>query len=699
MSNLIKQFIFRHRLNKCHRRYEQTAEKLRDPYQQWIAQNESKQKTGKRNVCKFQIEDFSLTDFAEMIKGKTDAAVGLPDDWFSLCLCEGIYSMPTADWEDCFAKKTSIGLIYADEDMTDESSGARYGAWFKPDYSPDTLLSFFYFGSLLFLNGKVVKRALREFGLSLKEDECNDRQCLYDFILFYTEFLQSDGLQIKHIPQVLFHGKGEKYQPEDPQKPEVVNENAYWGFEPAYDVCKLAAIKRRGYSAHMKETEHAGKKYHIPVYDIEKKSGHKPLVSVIIPSKDNPEVLETCIRSIYEKTAYSDYEVVVVDNGSSEENRAKIDVLKDEYGFRYLYEPMEFNFSKMCNLGVSASKGAYILLLNDDMEILQPDWLDIMVGQAGVDGVGAVGAKLLYPDSDIIQHVGISSMWDGVGPSHKLLKEHDSGQDYYYGRNVLPYDMIGVTAACLMVSRVKYSETGGFSEDIAVSYNDVDFCFTLYDLGYRNVIRNDVVLYHHESLSRGNDAVSDIKWERLLSEKKDIYERHPRLKGNDPYYNPNLAGYKHKYFCNYLYPYEKSDCYNQIKHYKGNSLKEWNNECLIITLEHARLARRLNLNDEKKVYWLEGWAYVLNMDSSRYKRTLLLIDEAERMYEVSVFDRYRQDVVDILPEQVNVGLSGFSCRIKREDLPQGEYRVALLYRDMCSRQRLYRECDKKLIVE
>lgn len=706
MSNPIKQAVFEYQLNKCHKLYAQTIEKLSDPYKMWIHDIESGQETGGK--CKFgngEIVGISFKEFAAFIRENGKADLMIPKGWFAICSGEGTYEMPSVKWQYLFEASSDTGLIYADEDFRDEATGQRYGAWFKPDYSPDTLLSFFYFGSLLFLQGTAVHKALKEFELSLPGNSCTDRQCLYDFILYYTEYLKKENMKAEHIPQVLFHGKGNHYEPEDPKKPEVVNEGAYWGYEPEYDVCKMAAIGRRGYAAHMREAEHAGRIYHIPVFEVHKSeekstdqaAANVPLVSVIIPSKDNAEVLATCIRSIYEKTAYPAFEIILVDNGSNEENQKKIGKLKETCQFTYLYGPMPFNFSKMCNIGVSHAKGDYILLLNDDMEILQPDWLDVLVGQAGIEGVGAVGAKLLYPDSDIIQHVGITNL--RVGPAHKLLKEHDSIGDYYYGRNVLPYDMIGVTAACLLVSREKYLEAGSFCEDIAVSYNDVDFCFSLYDLGYRNVIRNDVVLYHHESLSRGDDAMSETKWDRLLHEKDFVYERHPALKGKDPYYNPNLAGFKHKYFCSFLYPYEQRNCFNQVKEFKGNIPAEWHNDCLTITLEHARLERKLDLEEEKDIYWLEGWAYVLNMDNSRYKRVLLLIDEREQTYEVTLHDRYRQDVVDILPEQINVGLSGFSCRIKREDLKPGQYKVALLYKDRCSRQRLYKECDKKLTVE
>ena len=668
MSNPIKKLIFDYQLKKCHKNYAQTAKYLSDPYALWIEENES----GKKRMV-------------------------LPDAWFVLSLCDGEVVMPTVKYRELFETDSDVGLIYADEDMMDVNTQARYGAWFKPDYSPDTLLSFFYMGSVIFINRALAKEAYASFEPALPDDETDERQKAYDFLLYYTEFLQKKNKKIAHISEVLFHGKGTSFQPEDPKNPEVVNKAAYWGYEANYDACKLAAFERRGIQAKMREVVHADTVYHIPEYVVYEETENAPKVSIVIPSKDNVDVLTTCISSICKKTLYPNYEIILVDNGSSEENREKLVTLQEQYDFSYIYEPMSFNFSKMCNQGVAQATGEYILLLNDDMEILQPDWLNILVGQASLEGVGAVGAKLLYPETDLIQHVGISSMW--VGPTHKLIKKSDSSADYYYGRNVLPYNMIGVTAACLLVEKSKYEACGGFGEEIAVSYNDVDFCFTLYDLGYRNIVRNDVVLFHHESLSRGNDAISAEKWIRLLEEKEHVYNKHPQIKERDPYYNVNLSGAKPGYFCNHLYPYEMRENYNRIIEYSGEILSEWHNECLCITLEHARLELKMTLLEEQDVYWLEGWSYVLNMDNSRYSRSLLLIDDDGHIVEAGFYDRYRQDVVDILPEQVNVGIAGFSCRIKREDLHSGEYRVALLYKDRCSRQRLYKECDRKLVVE
>ena len=708
MSRSVRQILFDYQLNKCHADHEKRLDRLSDPYGMWIAEIEEKGQSEKSYI---KVPDGG----ADNTEDKKKICITDCGDSWMITTGAGYAGMPYGRYEDYFSGHPDCALIYADEDMVDESRGdkGRFGPFMKPDYSPDTLLSFFYMGSQVFVqkehfekafamycealrDGKIgfaewnVDLALIQGGLKTKAQMDRlicDRRSLYELILYFTEYISGHDLTVAHIPQILFHGSGSSWQAEDPKRPEAVNPNAYWGYTEEYDSCKINAMARRGILG--KLVEHGG--YSRPVFDV---TGDH-LISIVIPSKDHVDVLATCLRSIYDKTQGVRYEIIVVDNGSNDDNRGKIQKLQEVYPFSYLYHPMDFNFSAMCNLGVAQAKGDYILLLNDDMEILQSDWLSIMLGQALQTHVGAVGAKLLYPGTDRIQHAGITNLW--VGPAHKLLKETDS-VDYYYGRNRLSYDMIGVTAACLLVAKDKYEQVGGFCEDIAVSYNDVDFCFSLYDHGYYNVIRNDVVLYHHESISRGDDALSESKWNRLLHEKDFVYERHPALNGKDPFYNPGLAGFKHKYFCSYLYPYEQRLAKNEIHQFRGQIKKEWYNNCLTVTIEHIRLERRLNLTDEVDVYWIEGWAYVLGMDNARYSCQLILTDENGSRFTVTPFERYRPDVVDILPEQNGVALAGFSARLRREDLHPGSYGVSVLFRDRCSRQRLFKECEEILTV-
>jgi len=718
MANPLKKIIFDYQLNKCHKDYEKRIIYLGNPYGRFIESVEGK-------------KDKTYIGTLEGSKNRevTSKVIGM-GDMVMVVLGEGYAELPFGKFEHSFDDR-KLAFAYCDEDCFDSCVELRYGPYMKPDYSPDTLLSFFYVGSLLFFSKKYLDEAVDKYkdnyksgktGYSLLTfDELNvptTKKDLYDFLLFFTEYCEEKELLIKHIPQVLFHRPYGELTLENPKEPEFVCKENYWGYEETYNSCKENAFFRRGIEASLKkltrenkivvgngieneietenetgiETEIVTETYFVPAYPVL----DNKLVSIVIPSKDNVDVLTTCIKSVYEITNYKNFEIILVDNGSSEENKEKLQQLKEKYPFQYIYEPMTFNFSKMCNLGVSHAKGEYILLLNDDMEILQSDWLEILLGQAMIPHVGAVGAKLLYPNTSRIQHAGITNLW--VGPAHMLLKEDDS-IDFYYGRNVLPYDMIGVTAACLMVSKEKYEEVGGLCEDIAVSYNDVDFCFSLFDHGYFNVARNDVVLYHHESISRGDDTLSDEKWDRLLHEKDFVYSRHKSLEGKDPFHNPNLAGFKSKYFCSFLYPYEERLARNSLKPFNKAIPESWYNNCLTETVEHIRLERKLNLTDEIDVYWIEGWAYVLGMDSSRYRKTLILEDESGNKFEVEPFERLRSDVVDILPEQVNVALSGFSARLRKEDLKKGAYQVSILFRDRCSRQCLYKVCEEKLVVE
>jgi len=255
-------------------------------------------------------------------------------------------------------------------------------------------------------------------------------------------------------------------------------------------------------------------------------------ISIIIPSKDNHESLARCINSIREKSSYDNYEIIIVDNGSSDTNRSR------HLADRYVYDRFPFNFSKMCNMGAEKATGDFLLFLNDDTEVITNDWMEVMAAYAQEDNIGAVGAKLYYPESEIIQHCGIINIQPG--PVH-CFAEFSDDKELYFGRNRYTYDVSAVTAACMMIKRDKFR---GFDENFAVAYNDVDLCFSLIDEGYYNVIVNDVTLYHYESLSRGNDSVDPEKLKRLALEKAKLFNKHRNFSGNDRFYNVNLTWHK-----------------------------------------------------------------------------------------------------------------------------------------------------------
>ena len=555
-----------------------------------------------------------------------------------------------------------VMIAYGDEDCLD-ANGRRCDPWFKPDWSPDTLDSFQYFGHFFAVRKSLLADVPREEWESCLTD-CSSPAC-HKLLLKLTRKVTDarwigaadDRKAIAPMGMVLIHMKEQK---ED-----------------------VSAQMWR-----VPDTEAAG-------------TVRTDTVSAVIPSKDNPDVLEVCLKSMCGKTvrkadgAAVELEILVVDNGSSPENRRRLENMARQYGFCYLYEPMPFNFSRMCNLGAARASGRFLLFLNDDMEIIDGMWLLRLLEKARLPHVGAVGAKLLYPHSDLIQHAGITNIQ--AGPAHKLLKLSDENS-YYHGQNRHIYDMIGVTAACLILEMRKFEEAGRLYEEMAVAYNDVDLCFSLHERGYYNVLRNDVTLYHHESLSRGDDNRSDEKWIRLLQEKDTLYRRHPGLKSYDPFYSRNLAGHANDYHANFMYEFERHDHYTKVRRWKGQEPVKWENGCLTVNVEHGRLEKKLELSYRDDVYWIEGWSYVLGMDNCRYRRTLLLHGSRGAIYEVQVLTRYREDVAAVLPGERNVELAGFVCRIPSWALPEDTYTIAMLARDMCSCQKLYRKTEKSFTI-
>ncbi len=628
---IIKEKIQRKLNSICYENYLKELERQKDPYRQWYLRHEDwKEK-------RYPDPDPDIVLFADRHGSVEAQAAGLVTDFFR--------------------RHPWVRIAYGDEDCLDEA-GRRYAPWFKPEWSPDTLESFSYFGHFFAVHKSLLADLPREDWEPYLTD-CDSGGC-HSLLLTLTRKVTdqdwiraNDGQKaIASISKVLIHMKSDLHQN---QKTDAT---AYHGGQP------------------------------VPAGE---------LISVVIPSKDNPDVLKVCLSSLRERTGPGGLllEIIVVDNGSSPENKAVLEQMAVQYDFRYLYEPMPFNFSRMCNLGISRAEGSFLLLLNDDMEIIDPLWLVRLWEKARLAHVGAVGAKLLYPGSDLIQHVGITNL--KVGPAHKLLKMTDENS-YYHGQNRHTYDMIGVTAACLMVERRKYEEAGRLYEGMAVSYNDVDFCFALYELGYYNVLRNDVVLYHHESLSRGDDNLSDEKWARLLQEKETLYVRHPSLRGYDPFYSRNLAGISNVYNADFMYEFEKMDHYVKVRRWKKPEPLQWENGCLMVHVEHGRLERRLEITDKDEVYWIEGWSYVLGMDNCRYRRSLLLHGWKGGIYEVQVLTRYRKDVRAVLPDQTNVDLAGFVCRIPKSALPEDTYTISMLARDRCSHQKLYQKTDKSFTI-
>lgn len=468
-------------------------------------------------------------------RATNDGIKAAKGEFVALCDCDDLYA-PNALYE--IAKKlnedNTLDYIYSDEDKISEDGTVRRDPFFKPDWSPETFMSYMYTCHL-----SVYRRTLLEELSGLRPGFEGSQD--YDLVLRVME----KTTHIGHVPKILYHWRMRKESTANAMtaKPYVMKATVR---------AKEEALERRG---------QVGKLTLLPEisqYRVTYIPKGTPSVSIVIPSKDNPEVLGMCLTSISKNTDYGNYEVVIIDNGSSMENKKKIEDMVSgiEHAgtmkkIMYSHQPMEFNFSRMCNIGAKNASGEFLLFLNDDIEISEAvkqnpnltapvnQWLSILTGQAQVSYTGAVGCKLYYPGGIQFQHAGVLNL--PIGPGHCLYNMGDD-LNYYYGRNLLDYNFSAVTGACLMVERKKFDEAGGFDEELVVAYNDVALCFRLVELGYYNVLRNDIALVHHESVSRGLDRASEEKEERRKYEMKKLYEKHPKFFGGyDPCYNPNLV--------------------------------------------------------------------------------------------------------------------------------------------------------------
>lgn len=693
----------------CLLRYAQEVRRQQNPYAEWIKEENNK--------------SYDNTGVGQEIEVNGWQTIRVPEtDIVLLCYGQGILDRSAIEKiKLCFDKNNKCVIAYADEDFYWENLSRRMQPWFKPCYSPDTLLSFNYWGYLLAVKADVLSAVLSGQGMQERMKQGKQSVRFYDLCLALEEAaMRRSGLEgismqesICHIDGVLYHHAYKmsaelQKRVEECAEPEeqfrIVEqslikelENGYYliGAGAEYVQVREAALERRGIRCSLLNGGDPSL-YHI-IYDTsisgrerciraQNEVRHIPphhVVSVVIPSKDHPDVLRRCLESFRDKTDYQYYEWIVVDNGSNEENRAKLEVIQREFGFEYIYEKMDFNFSKMCNMGVERATGDLILLMNDDIEIIEHSWLRRMAGQALRPHIGAVGAKLWYADTQNIQHTGITNM--EIGPSHKLITFPDD-RDYYYGRNRVTYNVIGVTAACLMVDRKKYKEVGGLDETMAVAYNDVDFCFKLIEAGYYNVQRNDVVLYHHESLSRGLDEEDGSKWERLLMEKENLYAKHPQMRGQDIFYHRALIDNASDYGCNYKFPYEEHLLTMTVETLEPRSTKGWNTNSLRLTVDRAEVQHKIHA-DEPDILRIMGWCYIPGADNARYDKRVLLqrVDdangaggEAGQDYAAVPADWYRKDVEAILPMERNIGLAGFVLRVLKKDILAGTYRIGMV---------------------
>lgn len=406
-------------------------------------------------------------------------------------------------------QQPDVDILYSDEDKI-TPQGQYVAPFFKPDWSPD-----YFHGCMYTCHLGVYRTALvREIGgFRSAYDGAQD----WDLMLRLSEKTQ----RIHHIPQILYHWR-------------ITETSVTSGAEAkpwAYEAAKRALTdmtQRSPYPGYVEETSEIG------FYRVRRELVQQPLVSIIIPSAGTPMVdgsrshLENCLESVVKKSTYPNIELIVVDGYDIPPDT--LDKVK-EFGVELVRCDEPFNFSRRINAGVAHSQGDIVLLLNDDIEVITPDWIESMLELAQQSAIGAVGAKLLFPDN-LVQHAGVIIIDGRPGHAFYQLQSDHPG---YYCATKINRNYLCVTGACLMLRRSAFDEVNGLDDVFPLSYNDVDFCLKLHQAGYRNVCTPFAQLIHHGSASRDAAVMPEE-----LATFQDRWQTYLDGLGSDPYYNPNL---------------------------------------------------------------------------------------------------------------------------------------------------------------
>ena len=412
-----------------------------------------------------------------------------------------------------------VQIIYSDEDKIDEV-GNRSDPHFKPDWNPDLFLSQNYIAHLVVYRRELVNRigGFRE-GLEGSQD--------HDLLLRCLRHVNDS--EIVHVPSVLYHWRmvqgSTALASQEKDYTTSAGVKALRDFFVAQD--RLDVGVEAGFLPNTYRV-----RYPIPQPE--------PLVTILIPTKDKLEFLEPCVRSILERTTYKTYEIIVLDNESSEPETLEFlgHISREDQRVRILQYHHPFNFPAINNYGVHHARGAFVALVNNDTEVISPDWLTEMIGHAIRPGIGCVGAKLYY-DDDTIQHAGVILGIGGVaGHGHKYFPRHAHG---YFSRLRLCQNLSAVTAACLVVRKAIYDQVGGMDEnELTIAFNDVDFCLKVREAGYLNLWTPYAELYHHESQTRGKEDTPE-KIARSNREIAFMKAKWGEKLLRDPYYSRNLT--------------------------------------------------------------------------------------------------------------------------------------------------------------
>ena len=411
--------------------------------------------------------------------------------------------------------------LYTDEDKVTTELDEHFQPHLKPDFNLDLLRSNNYICHFFVVRRSIVEKA---GGFRKEFDGAQD----YDFIFRCTE----NAREVLHVPEILYHWRTHKASTADNPASKM------YAFEAGKRAIE-ANLERTGTKGVVSHTQDLGF-YHVK-YPVQ----GKPLVSVIIPNKDEKETLQTCMEMLNNNTSYQNFEIIIIENNSTTDEifRYYKELSKDPR-IHLLRWGKEFNYSAINNFGVAHAKGEYLLFLNNDIKSINPDWMEELLGVCQRPEVGGVGAKLLYPD-DTIQHAGCVVGMGGIA-GHMFVDMPADRTGYLHKASLLQ-DMSAVTAACLMMKKEVFEEAGGFTEELAVAFNDVDLCLKVRKNNHLIVYDPYAKLYHMESKTRGAED-SKEKVRRFQTEIEymrchwlDI------LKNGDPYYNKNLSLTKWNY--------------------------------------------------------------------------------------------------------------------------------------------------------
>ncbi|TSE28750.1 putative teichuronic acid biosynthesis glycosyltransferase TuaG [Tepidimonas thermarum] len=437
------------------------------------------------------------------------------DDWVTFLDQDDVLA-PHALW--CVAvairQHPQARIVYSDEDKID-AQGRRCEPHFKPDWNPDLLLSYNYICHLaVYRRQDVVAVGGVRQGFEGAQD--------YDLALRVLERCRPE--EVVHVPRVLYH-----WRVHEGSTAHDVGVKPY-----ALEAGRRAlqeAMQRRGVSATVTVDRRSAYRvrYHM--------AGSPPHVTVVVPTRNGGRLLKTCIDGVIGRTHYDRYDIVIIDNGSDQAETLRL--LRDYAQHprcTVVHDPRPFNYAALHNAVVPGVKGDYVLLLNDDIEVKDADWLREMVSVAVQPGVGIVGARLLFPN-DTVQHGGVLLVGGVAGHAHKHLPADHPG---YMMRAHVRQTLSAVTAACLLVPKAVYQQVGGMDERLAVAFNDVAFCLAVGQAGYRIVWTPYAELYHHESATRGYEHEDPVKQRRFEAEVHYMQERWGDRLREDPAFNPNL---------------------------------------------------------------------------------------------------------------------------------------------------------------